>query len=140
MRITAKTAGRVLAATTAGLLAVGAAAGTHASAADGPEPAAPQGATKVLKDHQTLPGMKSLEGRAAGKRVVLEGYTYDGVWSNDMAWGAGVRISSGRYGAYTTCSDGSTRYGPKQGPGYWAFGGNCEGAGHLTDFGVYGSG
>ena len=56
------------------------------------------------------------------------------------AWGANVRIHSGQYGAYTTCSDGSTRYGPKQGPGYWRFGGNCEGAGHLTDFGAYGSG
>ncbi|MFA1547976.1 hypothetical protein [Actinomadura chokoriensis] len=140
MHTTAKVAGRVLATTAAGLLAMGVAAGTHASATAKPEPTATQGTTMVLKDRQTLPGKKPLTGKTAAKRVALKGYVTDGVWSTDMAWGAGVRISSGRYGAYTDCSDGSTRYGPKQGPGYWAFGGNCEGAGHLIEGGVYGSG
>ncbi|MFB4309539.1 hypothetical protein [Actinomadura sp. GTD37] len=141
MHLNAKVVGRGLATTAAaGLLVMGATAGATASAAAKPEPTATQGAAKVLKDRQTLPGMKSLKGQTAAGRVALKGYAYDGVWSNDMAWGANVRIDSGQYGAYTTCSDGSTRYGPKQGPGYWKFGGNCEGAGHLTDFGVYGSG
>ncbi|TDD34160.1 hypothetical protein E1287_17600 [Actinomadura sp. KC06] len=143
MHTTAKAASTVLATAAAGLLALGAmgaAAGADATATAKPEPAATQGTTKVLKDRQTLPGMKSLKGQSASKRIVLKGYTYDSVWHDNMSWSANVRIHSGQYGAYTKCSDGSTRYGPKQGPGYWRFGGNCEGAGHLTGFGVYGEG
>jgi hypothetical protein len=52
-------------------------------------------------------------------------------------WTANVRVDSGRSGAVTRCSDGSVRYGPAQGPGYWIFGGNCSGAGTLTAFGWY---
>ncbi|MEV5830513.1 hypothetical protein AB0L25_33600 [Spirillospora sp. NPDC052242] len=140
MHATARAAGGGLAAAVvaAGLLVMGAAAPGSATAK--PEPAATQGAAAVLKGGQTLPGMQSLEGKAASKRIVLKGWEYDGLWANNIAWGANVRIHSGRYGAFTECSDGSTRYGPKQGPGYWQFGGNCHGAGHLTGYGVYGSG
>jgi hypothetical protein len=140
MHTTAKVADSLLAATAAGLLAMGATAGVHASATAKPEPAGTQGTTAVLKDRQTLPGMKSLKDQAASKRIALKGWTADSVWSDTMAWGANVRIHSGQYGALTKCSDGSTRRGPLQGPGYWKFGGNCQGAGHLIDYGVFGSG
>ncbi|WP_176611720.1 hypothetical protein [Actinomadura sp. WMMB 499] len=140
MRTTWKAAGGVLATAAAGLLVMGAAADARAAATAKPEPAATHGTTSVLKGHQTLPGMTSLKGKAEGERVALKGWTWDSVWHNRMAWGANVRIYSGQYGAYTQCSDGSTRYGPKQGPGYWQFGGNCYGAGHLTGYGVFGSG
>ena len=53
-------------------------------------------------------------------------------------WGADVRITSGEYGAFTTCSGLSTPiYGPLVGPGYWIFGGNCTGHGTLTSAGYY---
>ncbi|MFI0367441.1 hypothetical protein ACH35V_06150 [Actinomadura sp. 1N219] len=140
MHTTANAASAVLATAAAGLLAMGAASGADATATAKPEPAATQGTTKVLKDGQTLPGMKSLKGQSASKRIVLKDYTWDSVQHDNMSWSGNLRIHSGQYGAYTTCSDGSTRYGPKQDPGYWRFGGNCEGAGHLTEFGAYGEG
>ena len=58
-------------------------------------------------------------------------------YQDSNRWAANVRVDSGRSGAVTWCSDGSVRYGPAQGPGYWAFGGNCSGAGTLTAFGWY---
>ncbi|WP_149263036.1 hypothetical protein [Actinomadura sp. K4S16] len=144
MHTTAKVAGSALAAAvTAGLLAAGAALGTHAPATAAaappkPKPVATKGAAVTTKVAQSLPHT-SLMGRPA-KRIALDGWSADSVWHNSIAWGANVRIYSGRYGAYTRCTDGSVRYGPLQGPGYWKFGGNCLGAGNLTGFGVYGSG
>ena len=58
-------------------------------------------------------------------------------YQDSNRWEADVRVDSGRSGAVTWCSDGSVRYGPAQGPGYWIFGGNCSGAGTLTGFGWY---
>jgi hypothetical protein len=52
-------------------------------------------------------------------------------------WTANVRIDYGRSGAWTHCSDGSDIHGPLQGPGYWAFGGNCYGHGTITNYGWY---
>jgi hypothetical protein len=143
MHTTAKVAGSALAAAvTAGLLAAGAALGTHAPASAAavapPGPAPTVGAAVTTQAAQSLPHT-SLMGRAA-QRIALDGWSADSVWRNTIAWGANVRIYSGRYGAFTRCSDGSVRYGPRQGPGYWKFGGNCLGAGRLTGFGVYGSG
>jgi hypothetical protein len=52
-------------------------------------------------------------------------------------WSANVRVDYGRSGAITRCSDGSVKYGPSQGPGYWIFAGNCYGNGSLTGYGYY---
>src|SRR5262245_59493024 len=107
----------------AGLLAMGATASADASAIGAAGPAASQGTPAVLKDRQALSGMKSLKGQTAAKGIARRGWSWDSVWHDSMAWSANVRIFSGQYGAVTECSDGSTRYGPKQGPGYWKFGG-----------------
>ncbi|WP_141578634.1 hypothetical protein [Actinomadura sp. WMMA1423] len=143
MHSTAKVAGSALAAAvTAGLLAAGATVGAHPSATARavapPAPVPTKGAAVTTKAAKSLPHTSLMKRTAT--RIALDGWSADHVWHNTVYWTANVRIYSGRYGAYTRCSDGSTRYGPLQGPGYWKFGGNCLGAGSLTGFGVYGSG
>ncbi|WP_067830855.1 hypothetical protein [Actinomadura kijaniata] len=124
-----------------GIGAASAVAPADRAAAATPNPSAtPAGGTVVLQGDQSLPGKKSLASQGQAKRLALKGYIADSIWHNNVAWGANVRVTSGSYGAYTTCSNGRTHRGPRQGPGYWIFGGDCRGIGTLVDFGVYGSG
>ncbi|MER5866370.1 hypothetical protein [Kitasatospora sp. NPDC002040] len=75
---------------------------------------------------------------AGSQAAALSG---DWTWTitrvDSYVWNANVRITAGRHGAYTRCSDGTQLFGPQVGPGYWAFGGECYGHGTLSAFSVY---
>ncbi|MBW8486438.1 hypothetical protein [Actinomadura parmotrematis] len=117
-----------------GGIAAGAASAAEAAAAPKPPKPAP-GDVKVAKNGADLPGRQSLKSGGVSSKHVSG---VDSVWHNAYEWTANVRIDSGSNGAWTECSDGSVHYGPRVGPGYWKFGGNCYGYGTLTDFGIYG--
>ncbi|MQY06496.1 hypothetical protein [Actinomadura macrotermitis] len=124
--------------TTGAVLAVlgGSALGIAPAAQAGPAPQPVPGGVKVTKAKASLPGMKSLK-HAAGRRA-RHVASVDSVRYDSVSWTANVRIDRGSNGAWTKCSDGSLHYGPRVGPGYWRFGGNCSGYGNLVDFGTYG--
>ncbi|MFC0623960.1 hypothetical protein [Kribbella deserti] len=61
----------------------------------------------------------------SGGPFTAQGGSCDSVGDNGYSWWANCRVNSGHARAITTCSDGTTKYGPWQGVGYWRFGGEC---------------
>lgn len=129
---------RALGVFTMGAAAIGttiAFAGTASAATTDYKPVA--GHVTVVKAGQSGPDVTLHAVYKRGQATPLHVSNWQTTVNDGYHWNANVTVDSGRSGAYTKCSDGSVRYGPAVGAGNWYWGGNCDGAGSITEFGNY---
>ncbi|WP_432096982.1 hypothetical protein [Streptomyces sp. bgisy100] len=123
------------------LVAVAAALAGGAAAPALAGPAVPEGVhaktSRAAAHADAEPGKPAVHRTDAGSFAPARvSYCRDFV-NSGKRWKANCRVSSGRSGAYTLCTDGTSIRGPLVGVGYWKFGGDCSGHGKVKRWAVY---
>ncbi|MDF3289755.1 hypothetical protein [Streptomyces silvisoli] len=133
-------AAAVAAAALVGTIAMGTAAavpGHHQATDPNPTYKPVAGRVTVVEPGQPQPHVTLHPVYKRGAAVPMHVAHWKTTYDDGVSWNADVFVDYGQSGAYTKCSDGSVHYGPAVGQGYWAWGGNCNGYGTITEFGNY---